>query len=231
MAKRMLALVTVLAALFAVAAPALAREEAQYGGAGEAQYVSEEAPLEEGYAGTGVVERLGERWDGTPVYGLSVSAEEGYYLEGDFDFAAFEGRNVYVAGEVVFYRGGGSFLRVESMEPAGEGYVTGERTIDSEDIVDFGAVAVEDGRTLSASYSFDGGEPSVAAPGGTAADDGATEEATATPVSFGGAGGGGAFEKGGALGILPDSGGAPVFILGLGALLAAGGVLARRLER
>jgi hypothetical protein len=87
------------------------------------------AETTEEFAGLGVVEAVSERSDGTMGYGLSISADEGYYLEGDFDFAAFEGRSVCVAGEVVFYREGGSYLRVEQIEPSNEGYTSEERKI------------------------------------------------------------------------------------------------------
>ena len=86
---------------------------------GEAQYAPEGVPGEE-FSGTGVVEYLDDKADGTPVYGFSVSPEEGHYVEGDFDFAAFEGQRVTVAGQFVYYRGGGSYLRVKSIEPADE---------------------------------------------------------------------------------------------------------------
>ena len=88
------------------------------------------AETTEEFAGLGVVEAVGERSDGTMGYGLSISADEGYYLEGDFDFAAFEGEGVYFAGEVVFYREGGSYLRVEQMiEPSNAGCSSEERKI------------------------------------------------------------------------------------------------------
>jgi hypothetical protein len=77
------------------------------------------APGEE-FSGTGIVEYLDDKADGTPVYGLSVSPEEGHYMAGDFDFAAFEGEQVNVTGQIVSsYGGGGGFLQVESIEPVG----------------------------------------------------------------------------------------------------------------
>ena len=98
-------------------------EPAGDGGAAAAETTEE-------FAGLGVVEAVGERSDGTMGYGLSISADEGYYLEGDFDFAAFEGEGVYFAGEVVFYREGGSYLRVEQMiEPSNAGCSSEERKI------------------------------------------------------------------------------------------------------
>lgn len=306
MAKRMLVLVTILAAMVAVTAPAIAQEQTQYApegvngearyapeDAGEAQYVPGEAPLGEEFAGTGVVEALGERSDGTMGYGLSVSADEGYYLEGDFDFAAFEGRNVYVAGEVVFRRGGGSYLRVERIEPSDDGYASEEREIhfqlavegtppaDSKffgfagccggggpgvdplltdldgDGVYTGSGAYEvtvnpDGSVQPLPVAIFGGvarDPQAAPdmdplPGETVAEavtavaavdaaeeTAATEEIAATPLGFGGAEGGGSFEEGGALSFLPDTGGALVLILGVGALLATGGVVILRAAR
>lgn len=48
---------------------------------------------------TGVVEYQGEKADGTPVWGLSVSPEVGFYLEGREDLASFRGRTVTVRGK------------------------------------------------------------------------------------------------------------------------------------
>ena len=282
------------------------------------------AETTEEFAGLGVVEAVGERSDGTMGYGLSISADEGYYLEGDFDFAAFEGQSVYVTGKVVFSRAGGRFLRVEQIEPSDDGYTSEGREIyfelavegtppagakffgfagccgggpgvdplltdndgdgvytgtgtyevtvnpdgsvrplpvaifggvaqdpqaapdmeplpgeDGLDIVDFGAIAVEDGQTLSASYSFETGEVSMADEAGTtsaalegdATEETANEEIAATPLGFGGEKGSAIFEEGGALSFLPDTGGALVLLLGLGALLAAGGGVIYRAAR
>ena len=86
----------------------------------------------EEFSGTGTIEYLDDKADGTPVYGLSVSPEEGHYMEGDFDFAAFEGKQVWVTGRIVYYQGG-SYLQVESIESAGdesgEDLQAGEETI------------------------------------------------------------------------------------------------------
>jgi hypothetical protein len=95
---------------------------------------------------------------------------------------------------------------------------------------------VENGQTLSASYSFGSGEASVAEVGTTAAVEGdATEETAnegvaATPLGFGECKGG-IFEEGGALRFLPDTGGALILILGLFTLLASGGVVIYRAAR
>ena len=62
--------------------------------------------------------------------------------------------------------------------------------------------------------------------GGTAAAKGT---ATATATAGGGGGGGSASAAAG--GELPDTGGASLFALGAGALLVAGGLLARRIVR
>ena len=96
---------------------------------GEAQYAPEGVPGEE-FSGTGVVEYLDDKADGTPVYGLSVSPEEGHYVEGDVDFASFEGQRVTVTGQFVYYRGGGSYLRVQSIEPADEGVTDDAQAIE-----------------------------------------------------------------------------------------------------
>ena len=280
------------------------------------------AETTEEFAGLGVVEALGERSDGTTGYGLSISADEGYYLEGDFDFAAFEGQSVYAAGEFVFHREGGSYLRVERIEPTDDGYTSEERKIYFElavegtppadakffgfvgccgggpgvdplltdtdgdgvytgagayevtinpdgsvqplpvaifggvaqdpqaaadmellpgeeglDIVDFGPLAVEDGQTLSVSYSFGTGE-AIVAETATAVEGGATEQAAAngeiaaTPLGFGGREEqGGIFEEGGVPSFLPDTGGALILTLVFGALLASGGVVIYRAAR
>lgn len=98
----------------------------------ETQYEPAEVTGEE-FSGTGTIEYLDDKADGTPVYGLSVSPEEGHYMEGDFDFAAFEGKQVWVTGRIVYDYQGGSYLQVESIEPAGdesgEDLQAGEETI------------------------------------------------------------------------------------------------------
>lgn len=69
--------------------------------------------------------------------------------------------------------------------------------------------------------------------GSTTEETAANEEVAATPLGFGGGGeqSGGIFEEGKSLGFLPDTGGASILILGLGALLAAGGVVIYRAVR
>ncbi len=113
----------------------------------EAQYEPEETVGEE-FSGTGMVEYLDDKADGTPVYGLAVSPEEGHYMEGDFDFAAFEGEMVSVTGRFVYHHGGGSYLQVQNIEQAGhesgEDVAAGESTVPAaspnpaEDTVDGG---------------------------------------------------------------------------------------------
>ncbi len=112
MAKRLVVLVAMLAA----AVPAMAQE-----GAAQEQYAPEvrqpgQAVVGDEFSGFGVVEPL----DGIPGrYGLETGPEEGIYLEGDFDFAAFEGQDVYVSG--VITNDTPVVLTVEQIEPiAGE---------------------------------------------------------------------------------------------------------------
>jgi hypothetical protein len=59
----------------------------------------------------------------------------------------------------------------------------------------------------------------------------ATATATATVSAGGGGGGGGGSASAAAGGALPDTGGASLIALGAGALLVAGGLLARRIVR
>jgi LPXTG-motif cell wall-anchored protein len=59
----------------------------------------------------------------------------------------------------------------------------------------------------------------------------ATSTATASAGGGGGGGGGGGSASAAAGGTLPDTGGASLFALGAGALLVAGGLLARRFVR
>lgn len=98
----------------------------------ETQYEPAEITGEE-FSGTGTVEYLDDKADGTPVYGLSISPEEGHYMEGDFDFAAFEGKQVEVADQIMYYYQGGRYLQVESIEPVGgeddEDLQAGEETV------------------------------------------------------------------------------------------------------
>ena len=104
---------TVLAAVCAVqAGPAVAQEETTM--LYEETRVAEQT---EAFEGFGVIEFVGQKADGTRGYGLSVDAETGYYLEGDFDFSAFEGQRVFAVGQIV-YGPGERFLQVESIEAA-----------------------------------------------------------------------------------------------------------------
>ena len=84
------------------------------------QYEPAETTGEE-FSGTGTVEYLGDKADGTPVYGLAVSPEEGHYMEGGFDFAAFEGEEVEVTGRILHRDHGGYYLSVQSIGLVGGG--------------------------------------------------------------------------------------------------------------
>jgi hypothetical protein len=93
------------------AGPALA----QQGPSG--QYEPEGQDVGEAFEGFGIVEFGGQR-DGTPIYGLAVDPETGYYMEGDFDFGAFEGQRVFATGQIST-SGEARVLQVESIEAAG----------------------------------------------------------------------------------------------------------------
>ena len=68
----------------------------------------------------------------------------------------------------------------------------------------------------------------TAAVEGGATEETVNEEVAATPLGFGESG---IFEKGGALSFLPDTSGASIPILGLGAVTASGGVVIYRAAR
>ena len=70
------------------------------------------------FSGFGVIQPLG---GGMPGYGLYTGSGpgSGIYLEGDADFAAFEGENVYVSGTIT--NDTPVTLTVEVIEPAQEG--------------------------------------------------------------------------------------------------------------
>ena len=76
-------------------------------------------------------------------------------------------------------------------------------------IKDFGTVTIDGDKTFSAGVSFDGGRH------------GSTPTETGTSAGSGDGG-----DR-----VLPDTGGATLVLLGAGALLAVGGLLARRLAR
>lgn len=110
MAKWLLVLAA-LAAMLVTAAPALAQEGYQYGGA--YQYGGQNVTV------TGVVENFGAPVEGSSPYGLrDESTGLVYYLAGDFDFGAYEGQRVTASGttEVVIRS---LVLNVYSIEPAG----------------------------------------------------------------------------------------------------------------
>ena len=65
----------------------------------------------------------------------------------------------------------------------------------------------------------------------TATADGGKKHHTATATAGGGGGGGGGSASAAAGGSLPETGGASLIALGAGALLVAGGLLARRIVR
>ena len=111
MAKKLLGLAALLAAMLVVATPAVALEDHQYGGA--YQYGGQEVTV------TGVVENFGTPVEGSSPYGLrDESTGLVYYLAGDFDFGAYEGQRVTASGttEVVIRS---LVLNVSSIEPAG----------------------------------------------------------------------------------------------------------------
>ena len=114
MAKRLVVLTTVLAAMLAMAVPAMAQEGAaqqQYDP--EAQQQPGQSRVGKEFSGFGVVERV------EGGFGLALSPEEAIYLEGDADFAAFEGQDVYVSGRITNETP--VILTVEQIEPvAGE---------------------------------------------------------------------------------------------------------------
>lgn len=111
MAKRLLGLAVLLAAMLVAAAPAVAQGDYQYGGA--YQYGGQDVTV------TGVVENFGTPVGGSSPYGLrDESTGLVYYLAGDFDFGAYEGQRVTASGttEVVIRS---LVLNVSSIEPAG----------------------------------------------------------------------------------------------------------------
>jgi hypothetical protein len=111
MAKKLLGLAALLAAMLVAATPAVAQEDDQYGGAH--QYGGQEVTV------TGVVENFGTPVEGSSPYGLrDESTGLVYYLAGDFDFGAYEGQRVTATGttEVVIRS---LVLNVSSIEPAG----------------------------------------------------------------------------------------------------------------
>jgi len=197
MAKRLMVLVSVLAAMLSVAAPAMAQEGYQYGGGDRAELVFEltvegEPPADATFFGS---VRTGE---GGP--GLFVPLTDP------------DGNGLYTGGTSVDRFGPGPRPVPPGAEPLSfpvrivqgtgtQGRIPGEPTTV---VRDFGVVPMED-RTFSASVSFEGGQYGV----------------TPTPGTSGGDGN-----------ALPATGGAALgaFIAG-GALLAAGGILARRLAR
>ncbi|QIN80532.1 hypothetical protein GBA65_20730 [Rubrobacter marinus] len=198
--------------------------------AAEAQYEPQEAFGEE-FAGTGVVEYLDDKADGTPVYGLSVSPEEGHYMEGDFDFAAFEGETVSVTGQFVLVPGGGSYLQVQSIERAG---------VESGEEVSAGEEAVPTGSPSPVEVTVDGGEEvaPVEAPETTTIQDEVAEETVAielaseeTPAGPSGD----AAEEPGILSVaakaLPTTGGLALLLPLAGLVLAAAGLAAFRMTR
>ena len=127
MAKKRFVIAMAVAAMTATTTvPALAQEAEEAAPAlapvaGSGQYAPDEAATQqeaaqaqEAFAGVGVVENLG---DG---YGLRLGASEGVRLEGDFDFAAFEGETVRVSGRFAIDETRARVLQVESIEPAAE---------------------------------------------------------------------------------------------------------------
>lgn len=89
----------------------------------------------------------------------------------------------------------------------------GDGVVDvADDVNDDGVVGEADTEAASASATAEGGDAAASAEGGDAA------------ASAGGA-------EAGAVSVLPDTGGASLFTLGAGALLVAGGLLARRIVR
>ena len=108
MAKRLMVLATMLASMLAMAVPAFAQEAAQGQYDPEAQQ-PERAGVGEEFSGFGVIERI------EGGFGLVLSAEDAIYLEGDVDFAAFEGEDVYVSGTITSVAP--EILTVEQIEP------------------------------------------------------------------------------------------------------------------
>ena len=129
MAKRLMILATLLAAMLPLMAPAaLAQEVAQQ------QYSPEGPPAAEEFAGSGMIESI-TGIDGG--YGLKLPSGEGIYLEGDFDFESFVGQEVYVEGVINTATDGARIMTVESIEPiegtaASDQYSVEERDINFE---------------------------------------------------------------------------------------------------
>ena len=137
------------------------------------QYEPAETTGEE-FSGTGTVEYLDNKADGTPVYGLAVSPEEGHYIEGDFDFAAFEGEEVEVTGRILHRDQGGYYLHVQSigLVSSGDGEVlpVAEETTPATSPEPF-------------EHSLDGAEDAAPAASLTTTEDGTAEETVAVTLA------------------------------------------------
>lgn len=106
MAKKLIILAAMLAVMLVAAVPAMAQE-----GAAQEQYAPAEA---EEFDGIGIVERA-DVGGGPEGYGLVTGNGDGYYLEGDFDFASLVGQEVSVSGTITYE--GARVLNVETIEP------------------------------------------------------------------------------------------------------------------
>lgn len=203
--------------------------------AGEAQYGRDAATGEE-FSGTGTVEYLDDKADGTPVYGLSVSPAEGHYMEGDFDFAAFEGEQANVTGHIVYSEENGRYLWVESIEPVADANVEDGEAVEEDETVPAPspepvAEVEQDGveETTPAVAATDADEAREEVAEETVAVDLASEEAPlpSEPVEK-------PAETGllsAAVGALPITGGAALLIPLAGLGLAAAGLAAFRMTR
>lgn len=190
------------------------------------QYEPAETTGEE-FSGTGTVEYLDDKADGTPVYGLAVSPDEGHYMEGDFDFATLEGEQVEVTGRILHRDQGGHYLHVRSIGLVGGG--------------DGKVHPVAEETTPAASLepidqSPDGAEDAAPAISPTTTEDGTAEETVAVtlaseeiPLASDAPNEPGVFS--GAAKALPVTGGVALLVPLAGLVLAAAGLAVFRTSR
>ncbi len=216
--KKLAVVVAAMAATTAV--PAFAQQEGsippvgpsgQYAPAGPTQQEAEEA-----YAGVGVVENLGG-----DRYGFRLGPLEGLSLEGDFDFASFEGERVHVTGRFAIDETRGRVLLVESFEPVAAEEATPEEQVPPAVVTTAAVDEASDGTEGTAVVSGDASNASADASASASADASAS------------ASGGGAVQSSAspAANVLPSTGGVlPVAGLA-GIVLIVGGLLVRRISR
>jgi hypothetical protein len=203
-------LAVVVAATTAV--PAFAQQEGsippvgpsgQYAPAGPTQQEAEEA-----YAGVGVVENLGG-----DRYGLRLGPLERLSLEGDFDFASFEGERVHVTGRFAIDETRGRVLLVESFEPVAAEEATPEEQVPPAVVTTAAVDEASDGTEGTAVVSGDASNASADA--SASASGGGAVQSSASPAAN----------------VLPSTGGVlPVAGLA-GIVLIVGGLLVRRISR